>query len=106
MPTSCWRFFNAAAVVALTAWVGYDALGTNVFGSKPLTETMVDFHIQREQSVYLVTHKSYDPESMAHAYPPSAAILIYAASHFPLRVATGIWLALSIGSALGSLWVL
>ena len=97
---------NVAALVCLVGWVGYDALGTNVFGSRPWPDTMVDYHILHEQSSYLVTHKTYMPGGAEYAYPPSAAILHYAVAGFPIAVAAAMWLTLTIVSALAIWWLL
>jgi hypothetical protein len=106
MARKAWETVNVAAVVCLVGWVGYDALGTNVFGSRPWPNTMVDYHILHEQSSYLVTHKAYMPGGMEYAYPPSAAILHYAVAGFPIATAAAMWLSLTIVAALGIWWLL
>jgi hypothetical protein len=106
MAAKVWRAVNAAALVCLVGWVGYDALGTNVFGSRPWPDTMVDYHILHEQSAYLVTHRSYMPGGADYAYPPPAAILHYTVARFPLPVAAAIWLGLTIVAALATWWLL
>ena len=105
MASKVWQIVNVAALVCLVGWAGYDALGTNAFGSRAWPDTIVDDHILHEQSSYLVIHKAYMPGGVEYAYPPSAAILHYAVAGFPIAVAAAMWLTLTILETPGSCMV-
>jgi hypothetical protein len=103
MPPKVWHAVNATALVCLIGWVGYDALGTNVFGERAWPEGMVDFHILCDQSTYFVTHKAYVPGGVDYAYPPCAAILHYVVAALPRRIAAAVWLSGTL-AATGIIW--
>jgi hypothetical protein len=103
-PTLDWkRLADRLALLALIGWIGYAALGTNVFGERPWPDGVVDYHLLYDYSKQVVAQKTFPPK---YAYPPSAVILQYGSAQFPFAVSAALYLALTIVSALASWWIL
>lgn len=98
-----WRTINVLALLGLIGWVGYDALGTNVFGRTPWPDTMVDYHLLYEYSRDIVQTQSYPAR---HSYPPSAIVFHYATAQFEFPVSAAIYLASNVGATFACWWVL
>jgi hypothetical protein len=104
MPTKrAVRAVNTIALLGLAGWVGYDAMGTNVFGSGHWPDTMVDYHILYEVSRQIVQTHTSPP---AFPYPPPAVVFLYASAVFPFIVSAAVWMAVTIAAALASCWIL
>ena len=60
------------SLLLVVFWIGYAALGKNVFGKTPWPQSIVDFRLLYDYSKQIAAHQTYPPK---HAYPPSAVAL-------------------------------
>jgi Glycosyltransferase family 87 len=98
-----WQVADGLALLAVIGWLGYAALGTNVFGKKPWPDAVVDYRLLYEYSRQIVEQQTY-PEK--HAYPPPAILFHYATAQLSFPVSAGLYLAVTIAAAFACWWIL
>jgi Glycosyltransferase family 87 len=98
-----WRIFDAIAFAGIIGWVGYSAIGFNVFGQVAWPDRMVDYRLLYDFSKSIVETQRYPAQ---HSYPPSAIVFHYATAQFDFPTSAAIYLTCNIGAALACWWVL
>ncbi len=96
---------NRISLALLLLWLGYAALGTNLFGSRPFPESVVDYRIQYEESRSMVGDGRYHVNRM-FPYPPSAVALFSLTAWPNYSTAAGMQLVLVLAAAIGTFAIL
>lgn len=85
--------------IALVGWIGYSAMGTNVFGRQPWPNTMVDYRLLYDYSRQVVTTQIYPTK---YAYPPPAVVMQYATTAVDFPIAAAVYLGVNMVAVLAS----
>lgn len=100
-PPTALRWAERLSLALLLAWLGYALLGTNVFGSRPFPQSVVDYQIQYEESRSIVGNGHYHPKRI-FPYPPSAVALFSLTAWPNYSMAAGVQIVLVGGAAIGT----
>jgi Glycosyltransferase family 87 len=92
------RLIGIVALAITFAWLIYAAIGSNLFGSRPFPESIVDYRILYERSRIVVDRGFYQPSEI-FPYPPPAVVLFYITALLPYSVAAGLWMIITLFAA-------
>lgn len=97
------RWITRSAILAVLVFTCYLAMETNVFGSLPWPEGIVDYQIFYDASRAIAQTNVYPDK---HAYPPSAIALHYLLALIPFAWSAAVFMALTILATMACWWLL